>query len=136
VSFALDPRLAADTLLIGDLALSRALLMNDARFLWVILVPRRAGLVELTDLDLGERAELTEELARAAEIVRQWPGVEKVNLGLLGNIVRQLHVHVVGRHARDAAWPGPVWGSGAAEAYETAEAGARLDWLRSRFAAR
>ena len=134
MSFALDPRLAADTLEIVDLALSRALLMNDARYPWVILVPRRAGLIELTDLDAADRAQLMQELAQVAEILRAWPGAEKINIGLLGNIVRQLHAHVVARRADDAAWPGPVWGSGAAIRYVAPECDAALAWFRNRFA--
>jgi diadenosine tetraphosphate (Ap4A) HIT family hydrolase len=125
VSFALDPRLAADTWEVGDLALSRVLLMNDARYPWVILVPRRAGLVELLDLDPAARASLMEEAAAVARVLQAEPGVEKINLGALGNIVRQLHLHVIGRRAGDAAWPGPVWGQGRAEPYEAA-AGAAL----------
>jgi diadenosine tetraphosphate (Ap4A) HIT family hydrolase len=121
VSFVLDPRLAADTLPAGDLPLSRVLLMNDARFPWVILAPRRAGLAEIVDLAPAERARLTEEMSLVAATLKTWPGVEKINLGALGNIVRQLHVHVVGRHVGDAAWPGPVWGAGAAERYEVAK---------------
>ena len=134
MSFALDPRLAADTLEIGDLALSRALLMNDARYPWVILVPRRAGLVELTDLDANERAQLTQELAQVAETLQAWPGAEKINIGMLGNIVRQFHAHVVARRADDAAWPGPVWGSGATIRYEASECDATLAWFRNKFA--
>jgi diadenosine tetraphosphate (Ap4A) HIT family hydrolase len=133
VRFVLDDRLAADTVVIGDLPLTRALLMNDARYPWVILVPRRQGLNELTDLCAQERWALTEELAEAAEILRKAPGVEKVNVGMLGNIVRQLHAHVVGRRVGDAAWPGPVWGSGAARAYEAAALEERLGWLRKKF---
>jgi diadenosine tetraphosphate (Ap4A) HIT family hydrolase len=114
VSFELDPKLAADTFLVGDLALSRVLLMNDARYDWLILVPRRAGLVEIFDLQPGERAVLIEEISEAAKVLSARRDVEKVNVGALGNIVRQLHIHVVGRHAGDAAWPGPVWGKGAA----------------------
>jgi diadenosine tetraphosphate (Ap4A) HIT family hydrolase len=84
VSFALDPRLAADTRVIGDLPLSRALLMNDARYPWVILVPRRAGLVEIADLDKPERAQLIEEIARVSAALRALSGVEKINVGALG----------------------------------------------------
>jgi len=135
VSFTLDARLAADTLLIGDLPLSRALLMNDARYPWVILVPRRAGLIEITQLAAPERAQLMEEAALAAGAILALAQVEKVNLGALGNIVRQLHVHVVGRRAGDAAWPGPVWGQGAAEPYQAPVGEARLGWLRARLAA-
>ena len=133
MSFALDPRLAADTCVIGDLPLSRALLMNDARFPWVILVPRRAGLIEILDLDAAERAQLMEEVAATARILREWPEVEKINFGALGNIVSQLHAHVVGRRIGDRAWPAPVWGSGIAVRYEAPALRARLDALRSGF---
>ena len=133
MSFALDPRLAADTATIGDLPLSRALLMNDARFAWVILAPRRAGLVEIVDLDEPKRARLMEEIAQAADVLRALPEVEKINFGALGNIVRQFHVHVVGRRAADAAWPGPVWGSGMAVRYEAPALRARLQALRGAF---
>ena len=133
MSFALDPRLAADTATIGDLPLSRALLMNDARFAWVILAPRRAGLVEIVDLDEPKRARLMEEIAQAADVLRALPEVEKINFGALGNIVSQLHVHVVGRRAADAAWPGPVWGSGMATRYEAPALRARLAALRGAF---
>ena len=132
MSFALDPRLAADTRVIGDLPLSRALLMNDARYPWVILTPRQAGATEILDLDAGQRAQLMEELALAAETLRSLPDVEKINIGMLGNITPQLHAHIVGRHNSDPAWPGPVWGVGRAIAYEATKLDARLDWLRTR----
>jgi diadenosine tetraphosphate (Ap4A) HIT family hydrolase len=118
MTFALDPRLAADTLNIGDFSLSRLLLMNDARFPWLILVPRRAGFAEIVDLNGGERALLMEEIALASEALRTLPQVDKINVGALGNIVRQLHVHVVARKIGDAAWPGPVWGAGTPQRYE------------------
>jgi diadenosine tetraphosphate (Ap4A) HIT family hydrolase len=118
VSFSLDPRLASDTIPIGDLALSRALLMNDARFLWLVLAPRRAKAIELFDLDAADRALLMEEVAAVARTLAERPGVDKINVGALGNIVRQLHVHVVARRVGDAAWPGPVWGAGAPVPYE------------------
>ncbi len=132
MSFSLDARLAADTLAVGEGPLSRILLMNDARYPWVILVPRRPGLVEITDLTAAERAELMEEMAEVAKALSVWPGVEKINIGALGNVVRQLHAHVVGRRAGDAAWPGPVWGAGATIAYETAAGEARRAWLAGR----
>jgi diadenosine tetraphosphate (Ap4A) HIT family hydrolase len=118
VTFALDSRLAADTLEIADLSLSRVLLMNDARYRWLILVPRKERLSELIDLDSRERAILMEEIAAIAEILRATPGVDKINIGALGNIVRQLHVHIVARRIGDEAWPGPVWGAGAPRRYE------------------
>ena len=111
MSFALDPRLAADTLPIGDLALSRALLMNDARYPWLILVPRRAGLSEIVELAAQDRAVLIEEIAAASAFLRALPHVDKLNVGALGNIVAQLHVHVIGRAVGDPAWPGPVGAS-------------------------
>jgi diadenosine tetraphosphate (Ap4A) HIT family hydrolase len=119
VTFALDSRLAADTIEIADLSLSRVLLMNDARYCWLILVPRRERLSELIDLDSRERAILMEEIVAISQILRAMPGVDKINIGALGNIVRQLHVHVVARRIGDEAWPGPVWGAGALRRYET-----------------
>jgi len=130
MSFTLDPKLAADTLLVGDIALSRVLIMNDARYDWLILVPRRAALTEIVDLQLGERAELMEEIAKVVDILRTRAGVEKVNVGALGNIVRQLHVHVVARRVGDAAWPGPVWGHSAAQAFGLDEAAAKVAEFR------
>jgi diadenosine tetraphosphate (Ap4A) HIT family hydrolase len=111
-SFAVHKRLAADTAEICDLALSRALLMDDARYPWVILVPRYAGATEIFDLTGADRAVLMEEVARCSRVLRERDGIEKINVGALGNIVPQLHIHVVARHSKDAAWPGPVWGSG------------------------
>jgi diadenosine tetraphosphate (Ap4A) HIT family hydrolase len=119
VTFALDSRLAADTIEIADLSLSRVLLMNDARYCWLILVPRKERLSELIDLDSRERAILMEEIVAISQILRAMPGVDKINIGALGNIVRQLHVHVVARRIGDEAWPGPVWGAGALRRYET-----------------
>ena len=115
--FTLHPRLAADTVPVGDLPLCSVLLMGDARFPWLILVPRRAELREVTDLPAGARADLMEEIAEASRALQAETGAEKLNLGALGNVVAQLHVHVVARFAADAAWPGPVWGSGASVPY-------------------
>ena len=113
MTFALDQRLAADTLPIGNLALSRALLMNDRRYPWLILVPRRVGVSEIADLTAEDRAVLIEEIAAASGFLCALPHVDKLNVGALGNIVAQLHVHVIGRAVGDPAWPGPAWGVGA-----------------------
>ena len=126
MSFALDPRLAADTMPIGDLKLSRALLMNDARYPWLILVPRHDGLREIVDLAAEERALLIEEIAAASAFLSALPGVDKLNVGALGNIVAQLHVHVIGRAVGDPAWPGPAWGVGARQPYVAATAEALI----------
>ena len=130
--FALDPRLEADTAFVADWALSRVLLMNDCRYPWLILVPRRAGLVELFDLDAGDRHLLIDEVARASERLKTWSGATKMNVGALGNIVRQLHVHVVARRPDDAAGLGPMWGVGAAVPYAEQELTRVLSELHSR----
>ncbi len=117
MTFTLDPRLAADTFVLGDMALCRVLLMNDSRFPWLILVPRRAGLTEIIDLTPGERRALIEEATLAGDRLKHLTGAKKLNIGALGNMVSQLHLHVVARFEGDAAWPGPVWGAGRAEPY-------------------
>ena len=121
-SFALDRRLAEDTFVVADLPLCRLLLMNDSRWPWLILVPRLDGLVELSDLDATDRARLIEEGALASDWLKAHANAEKINFGALGNVVRQLHVHVVARCTGDPAWPGPVWGFGAAVPYADEEA--------------
>ncbi|HEX7348796.1 MAG TPA: HIT family protein [Rhodanobacteraceae bacterium] len=118
--FELDPRLAADTVFVVDWTLCRVLLMDDAQFPWLVLVPRRAGLAEIDDLDAPGRIQLLDEAQRAMQALRQTVAYDKFNLGALGNIVRQLHVHVVARTRNDAAWPGPVWGHGPARRYAPA----------------
>ena len=113
--FDLDPRLQADSVFVADGPLSQVRLMDDARFPWLLLVPRVDGATEWIDLDGGRQRLLLAEMNRLSQWLRAEPGVEKLNIGALGNVVRQLHVHVVGRRAGDAAWPGPVWGSGPAQ---------------------
>lgn len=115
--FALDPRLSADTVFVADWKLCRVLLMDDARFPWLVLVPRRARTAELDDLDEADRIRLMHEIRCAMKALRAVVECDKLNVGALGNIVRQLHVHVVARREADAAWPGPVWGHGAAQRY-------------------
>jgi diadenosine tetraphosphate (Ap4A) HIT family hydrolase len=130
LDFALDARLQADTRHIASLALCDVLLMNDARFPWLVLVPRRPGMVEICDLSVGEQATLWQEANRAAQALRAIAAFDKLNLGALGNIVRQLHVHVVGRREGDAAWPGPVWGNGRALPYDEDSLGRLMLRLR------
>ncbi len=110
--FVLHPQIAADAHRLCDGPLCRVLLMNDARYPWLILVPRRPAITELHELPAEDRSILIEEIAQASAALRARPGIAKVNVGALGNIVPQLHVHVVGRAPGDAAWPGPVWGRG------------------------
>lgn len=115
--FVLDPRLAADTVHLGDLALSRVLLMDDARFPWLILVPRRVEASEITDLAEPDAAALWQEIRLATGVMQALAKPDKINVGALGNVVSQLHVHVVGRFRSDPAWPGPVWGFGTRTPY-------------------
>jgi diadenosine tetraphosphate (Ap4A) HIT family hydrolase len=122
MSFALDETLARDAFAVGDMTLTRVLLMNDARWPWLILVPRREGLVELIDLDVADRTQLIEETVRAARFLKGQAGADKINIGALGNIVRQLHLHVVARLFGDPGWPGPVWGHGARRPYREEDA--------------
>jgi diadenosine tetraphosphate (Ap4A) HIT family hydrolase len=116
--FALDPQLAADAVALVEWPLSGVLLMNDRRFPWLILVPRRAGATEAFDLPQRDRARLWLEVGEVARRLKGETGVLKINIGALGNIVRQLHVHVVGRTVDDIAWPRPVWGFGTREPYD------------------
>lgn len=118
MSFTLDPRLDADSVFIADGPLSQLRLMDDARFPWLLLVPRVLGATEWIDLDGASQRLLLAEINQAGALLRQhFAPIDKLNIGALGNIVRQLHVHVVGRREGDAAWPGPVWGAGARRSY-------------------
>ena len=132
MSFQLDSRLEADAIFVADWPLCRVLLMNDARYPWLVLVPRRPDMVEIADLAQDDRAVLMEEIIRASEILRSLPGVTKLNIGALGNVVRQLHVHVMGRRPGDPAGAGPVWGHGPAEPYEPGARDALLALVRAR----
>ena len=109
MTFELDPRFAVEKHA-ADWPLCRVMVTNDARYPWLVLVPRRNGVTEITQLETLDRAQLVDEIARAGRLVQNLPGVTKLNFGALGNLVPQLHIHVVGRHAGDPAWPGPVWG--------------------------
>jgi diadenosine tetraphosphate (Ap4A) HIT family hydrolase len=135
MSFPLDPRLAGDTHPIGELALSRLLLMDDARYPWLILVPRIAGARELFDLDGHDRATLLAELDAVGRAVETLLRPDKFNIAALGNVVPQLHVHVVARYSADAAWPLPVWGIGERVPYEGAALARRIAELREALAA-
>jgi len=130
-AFELDPQLAADTHAVGDLGLSRVLLMDDVRFPWLILVPRRAGMRELIDLPRAEQHVLLDEIERCATALRNMDKPDKLNVAALGNVVAQLHVHVIARTRQDAAWPRPVWGIGARIAYDDSALQRRLSSLRA-----
>ena len=130
--FILDARLAADTISVADWSLSRVLLMNDARYPWLILVPRRANATESFRFERrGSRdADRGESRARA-EGLKKLSACAKINVGALGNLVPQLHVHIVARSPGDAAWPGPVWGNGTSIPYSDDAAISLIERLRS-----
>jgi len=132
----LDPRLAADSIAVGALALCEVRLQDDARFPWLVLVPKRAGVTELFALDAPDRTVLMEEIAQCAAALRAVTDCLKINVGALGNIVRQLHIHIVARNEGDAAWPGPVWGAGMRVPYGDTERADLIARLRSAFAMR
>jgi diadenosine tetraphosphate (Ap4A) HIT family hydrolase len=130
-SFVLDPRLADDTHVVGDFALSRLLLMDDSRYTWLILVPRCANVRELIELPRDEQYALLDEVNRCSHVLHALFKPDKLNIAALGNVVAQLHVHVVARHKGDAAWPRPVWGVGEREPFAVPARSARLSALRT-----
>ena len=107
----LDPLLARDTVAIGDMPLCRALLIKDATYPWLLLVPRRHQAVEIIDLDMIEQAQLMSEIAHAGRTLKALTSCDKLNVAALGNVVAQLHVHVIARRSGDAGWPKPIWGA-------------------------
>ena len=133
--FAPDPAFDAGSRPAGELPLCHLRLQDDARYPWVILIPRRAGLVEIADLGPQDRARLMEEIVLAGQMVHalavlDGSPIDKLNVGALGNVTAQLHVHVVGRRRGDDAWPGPVWGAGTARPYSAEGLAERLTSLR------
>ncbi|MHC5351869.1 HIT family protein [Pseudomonas sp. A46] len=128
--FALDPRLQQDTLPIGDFPLCRLLLMNDSQYPWFILVPRREEVSELFQLGVEDQRRLWEETTFLAETLKDTFGADKMNVASLGNVVSQLHMHVIVRRRSDVAWPAPVWGRQPAVAYSADEVSAIRAKLR------
>ncbi|MBC2884093.1 HIT domain-containing protein [Ochrobactrum sp. CM-21-5] len=129
--FELDKRLSADTFSVAVLGLCELRLMNDRRWPWLILVPRRTGLAEIHDLTPLDQTLLTFEAGIVAQALKKVTDCQKINTGALGNIVRQLHLHVIARNEGDAGWPGPVWGHGAREAYDEKDAHKLIEHIRA-----
>ena len=119
--FELDPRLEAESEPLMCLGLCELRIMDDRRWPWLLLVPQRPGVVEIHDLTPLDQTMLTFESNTVAQALKQATGCTKINTAALGNMVRQLHVHVIARCEGDPGWPGPVWGHGLREAYEPAE---------------
>lgn len=115
--YALHPQLAADSHPLASLALCDLQLMDDSNYPWLVLVPRVAGARELLDLDAAQRTALVEEIARCEQLLLDVFKPHKLNVAALGNLVPQLHVHVIARFEHDPAWPAPVWGRVAARQY-------------------
>lgn len=132
--FVVDARLDADSVFLADGPLSQVRLIDDTRFPWLLLVPRVEGVVEWIDLDGAQQRLLLAEIHRVGSLLRSEAGVEKLNIGALGNVVRQLHVHLVGRRAGDAAWPGPVWGSGSVQRHDAMLLARKIAVWRARLA--
>ncbi len=128
--FALDPRLEADTAPVLDLELCALRLMNNRLFPWAILGPRRPGVVALFRLEEAGRQLLMHEISMVSEAMERLFAPDRINVGQLGNVVAQLHVHVVARFATDPAWPGPVWGAGHAAEYDECGLGVAVERLR------
>ena len=129
-SFQLDQTLANDTLSIDSMGLCSLRLINDSRWLWLVLVPRRVGKEEIYDLNKAEQAELWQEVSKTSQFLKGFSHCEKINVGALGNIVRQLHVHVIARNIDDPNWPGPVWGYGEKTSYSHQRANDLIAKLR------
>jgi diadenosine tetraphosphate (Ap4A) HIT family hydrolase len=131
-AWSLHPQLEKDTIGIGDLPLCRVFVVKDANYPWLLLVPRRPGANEILDLDEVEQAQLMTEIARVARALKTVTKCDKLNIAALGNVVPQLHVHVIARRTKDAAWPKPVWGQPPAITHDPLEVEAFIRELRRR----
>ena len=127
--FALHPQLTAETHPVGDLPLSRVLLMDDSNWPWLILVPRRADIREICELDDEDQVQLMRESSQLASALLELFKPDKLNIAALGNLVPQLHLHHIVRHSYDAAWPSPVWGRLPRQPYLPARARERVRQL-------
>ncbi|NWB92230.1 HIT domain-containing protein [Pseudomonas agarici] len=132
--FVLDSRLQQDTLPMGDFALCRLLLSNDSNYPWFILVPKRADISELFQLEAADQEQLWRETTAFAQVLKQVFEADKLNVATLGNVVSQLHMHVIVRRCSDAAWPAPVWGKHPARPYADAQVAQIRERLRTALA--
>lgn len=130
MSFQLHERLSADTYTVKDLPLCRLLLMDDRRFPWTILVPRRTGLRDFHDVANADKEAFLGEIDAVSKVLKDITGAVKMNVAALGNMVPQLHVHVIARFEKDACWPRPVWGEGTPEPYASDEARLLIESLK------
>lgn len=131
--FILHPRLAADTFEIIELALCKLLLMNNSSIPWLVLVPKRADSVEISDLSAADSTILWQEINHVHNTLRTLTQADKMNVGALGNMVPQLHIHIIARNKQDAAWPNPIWGNIPDAPYTEADAEAFIQKIRTAF---
>jgi diadenosine tetraphosphate (Ap4A) HIT family hydrolase len=131
-AFDINPRLEGDSIPVIDLGLCAVRLMKDSNYPWLLLIPRKADLIEIIDLEPLERIVLMEEISQVCEILKEVTNCEKLNVAALGNQVSQLHVHLIARYQDDAAWPGPVWGAAPPLPYDEQKAGSLIDRLREK----
>jgi diadenosine tetraphosphate (Ap4A) HIT family hydrolase len=131
--FVLNERLEADTHLVCELKSCSLHLLDDRRWPWFILVPRIAGAEEWHDLSKGQRIMVDDEVAQVAFTLKKMTGCEKINVASIGNMVRQLHIHVIARNEGDANWPGPVWGYSEREPYSVDSAASFIESFKSEF---
>ena len=131
-AWSLNSRLEKDTINVGDLPLSRVLVIKDANYPWLLLVPRRPDATEITDLSEIEQAQLMTEINRVAVALKEITKPDKLNIAALGNLVPQLHIHIIARRTSDAAWPRPVWGAVQALTHDPQEVEAFINALRKK----
>ena len=131
MSFQLHERLAADCIHVSDLKVCSVLLMNDARYPWLILVPRRSGLTDLHQIEVSEQPQVFREITLASSALETLHNPHKLNVAALGNQVPQLHIHIIARRTDDATWPAPVWGVGEPMSYAQAELDSELTRMRA-----
>jgi diadenosine tetraphosphate (Ap4A) HIT family hydrolase len=129
-AWSLHTQLQKDTIDLGDLPLSRVLVIKDAHYPWLLLVPRRAEAVEIIDLDEVEQGQLMTEINRVSRALKEVTKCDKLNIAALGNMVPQLHIHIIARRSSDAAWPRPVWGVMQPLAHDAAEVQGFMNELR------
>lgn len=133
--FELDPQLEKDSSWICDLPLSQVRLSNNAAFPWIILVPKKSGMREFIDLSNDEQIQLWQEISQASHVMRELFSPTKLNVANLGNVVAQLHIHVIARFNTDKAWPNPVWNSQVVAEYEAKNHQERISQLANAFQA-
>lgn len=129
-SFKLDDRFVRDSVFIANLGFCQLRLQNDSRWPWLVMIPQRNDITEVFELTPLDQTMLTFEMNLVAKILKEVTKAQKINVGALGNIVRQLHVHIIARNQGDASWPGPVWGHGTPQPYSDEQRDDLLERLK------